>query len=108
MVSAEPGSSLSFATMLVQSNDLFFAFSPGGLPLFDTSGEPIMGDVTDQVMLWDAGTEQNEFPGAGPNQAPRQPGPDTGTDEDGPVAAIDDAFDYPPTTDVLRVTITPQ
>ena len=30
------------------------------------------------VALWDAGTEKNEVPGVGPNQAPRQAAPNTG------------------------------
>lgn len=84
---AMPGDYLSLATMFVQSNDWFFAPSSSGINLFD-GGEPIDGDVTDAVGLWDAGTEADEVPGEGANQAPRQSGPDTGEDQDGPVAAV--------------------
>jgi hypothetical protein len=67
--------------------------------------------VTDQVTLWDAGTEVNEEPGAGPNQAPRQSGPDTGDEEMAgvrPIAEVDDGFSYPAVADVIGVTVTPQ
>jgi len=107
---AEPGDYLSFATMFVQSNDLFYAFDPEGLPLYDSNDEPISGDVTDDVALWDAGTEADEEPGAGLNQAPRQSGPDTGPDEDGSITIVqgqDDGFAYPPADEIIRITITP-
>lgn len=84
---AMPGDYLSLATMFVQSNDWFFAPASSGINLFE-GGEPIVGDVTDVVGLWDAGTEADEVPGEGANQAPRQSGPDTGEDQDGPVAAV--------------------
>ena len=61
---AEEGSYLSFASMLVQSNDLFFAPGGMGIPLYD-DGSPIHGDITDLIMLWDAGTEVNQEPGDG-------------------------------------------
>lgn len=98
---------LYFATMLVQTNDLFFA--PGaGIPLFDTAGAPMSGDVTEYVELWDAGTEANQNPGTGPDQAPRQAGPDTGEeDPDTDVRMVDDSFSYPPVEELIRVTITP-
>ena len=102
---AGPGTSLSFATMYVQSNDLFYAPDGSGLELFDASGAPISGDVTDQIMLWDAGTEVNEEPGVGTNQAPRQSGADTGADENGPVQLVDDGFAYPAVDEVIAVTI---
>jgi hypothetical protein len=63
------------------------------------------------VTLWDAGTEVNEEPGAGPNQAPRQSGPDTGDEEMAgvrPIAEVDDGFSYPAVADVIGVTVTPQ
>jgi hypothetical protein len=50
---AEPGTRLSFATMFVQSNDLFYAPSSSGIPLLDSSGNPTSGDITDLVMLWE-------------------------------------------------------
>ncbi len=105
-VTAEVGDRLSFATMLVQSNDLFFAAGDEGISLFN-GDSPVNGDVTSQFMLWDAGTEVNELPGAGLNQAPRQSGPDTGTDENGDVVEVNDGFTYPAVNEVIRVTITP-
>ena len=110
---ANPGDYLSFATMLVQSNDLFYAPDERGVGLFDAAGSPISGDITDDVQLWDAGTEMNEAPGAGPNQAPRQAGMDIGPDEDGTITEVDltmsaDGFYYPAVSDVIRVTIRPQ
>ena len=57
-------------------------------------------------LLWDAGTETNEFPGVGPNQAPRQSGADTGDAEMGIVSQVNDGYVYPDVADVIRVTIT--
>jgi hypothetical protein len=84
---ATPGNYLSFATMFVQSNDWFFAPAPGGLSLFD-GDTPLEGDITELVLLWDAGTEVDETPGEGPNQAPRQAGPNTGDAQDAPIATV--------------------
>jgi hypothetical protein len=102
------GARFSFASMFIQSNDLYYAFGPNGLPLFDSNGNPVTGDVTDQVSLYDAGTEVNEEPGTGPNQAPRQSGADTGTDENGTIrsiAQVNDGFQYPAVEDVIQVTV---
>jgi hypothetical protein len=107
---AEEGDYLSFMTMFVQSNDLFYTFPEGGIPLFN-NGNPMTGDMTGQVLLYDAGTEVNEFPGAGLNQVIRQSGADTGEEENGVVTNIDnvgDGFTYPAVGDIIRVTITPQ
>jgi len=108
-VEAHDGQRLSLATMFVQSNDLFYAPAPEGLHLFD-DGDPVNGDVTGEFTLWDAGVEVNEEPGAGPNQAPRQDGPDTGEDEDAAVRRVADAmgdYDYPEVESVLAVTVSP-
>ncbi len=75
---AAPGERLSFATMFVQSNDWFFAPAADGIALFAEDGTPLTGDITDQVLLWDGATEIDQEPGTGPDQAPRQAGPDTG------------------------------
>ncbi len=107
-VSAPQGARLSFATMFIQSNDLFYAPSPEGIPLYDD--DPVSGSVTDGVALWDAGTEANEPPGEGPNQAPRQSGPDTGEEEMANVrriADVDDGFEYPDVAEVVEVTVSP-
>ena len=110
-VEAAPGDRLSFATMFIQSNDLFYTFPGDGLALFDAGGAPVSGDVTDRVVLYDAGTERNQEPGVGPDQAPRQSGPNVGPAEDGVLGRVDGTgrggFAYPATADVVRVTVTP-
>lgn len=72
------GSKLAFVTMFGQSNDWFFAPDTGGIVLWDAQGKPMTGDITSQIHLWDAGTEMDETPFTGPNQGPRQMGPDMG------------------------------
>lgn len=105
-VTARPGQRLTLAFMFGQSNDLFYAPRGRGIELF-ANGEPVSGDLTGQLVLWDAGTEVNEEPGAGANQAPRQPAPNTGPAERKPVATVQDQFRYPVVSQVIRVTITP-
>ena len=108
-VTAKPGERLTIATMFAQSNDLFYAPREEGIALFDASGKPMAGDVTSQILLWDAGTEVNEEPGLGPNQGPRQPAPNTGRAEHGvvqPISEVKDGFHYPSVAEVIRVTIT--
>jgi hypothetical protein len=107
-VSAMPGDRLSLATMMVQTNDLFYAPDEMGIALFDGNGMPASGDLTAGLMLWDAGTETNQQPGLGSDQAPRQGGANAGTTEGGQVRPVDDAFDYPETSAVIRLTLTPQ
>jgi hypothetical protein len=109
-VVAKPGDRLYFASMFVHSNDLFYGFGPLGLPLFDESRRPVSGDMTQHVTLWDAGTELNQAPGVGPDQAPRQPAPGVGTMTKNPVKPVSqvlDGFTYPPTAKVIRITVTP-
>jgi hypothetical protein len=105
-VVAMPGDMLSLATMFVQSNDLFYAPDGSGIALFNSDGTPESGDVTGQIQLWDAGTEVNQEPGAGPDQAPRQAGPNTGPDESGVVQVVSDEFSYPDTSATIQVTLT--
>ena len=104
---ASPAERLTLTTMLGQSNDLFYAPDDGGIALFE-NGRPISGDITGRLHLWDAGTEVNEEPGFGPDQAPRQAAPNTGPSERQPVRRIEDVkdgFTYPSVDQVLRVTI---
>ena len=96
--------------MFVQSNDLFFAPGDGGIALFDAGGRPVHGNVTNQIALHDAGTEVNQAPGVGPDQAPRQAKPDTGTSERVPIDLVinrRDGFSYPPVEAVIEIEITP-
>jgi len=74
-VEASPGQNLSFATMFVPSNNLFFAPRSDGIALYE-NGQPVSGDIADEVNLWDAGTETNQEPGFGHDQAPAQSSPD--------------------------------
>jgi len=109
-VEAVPGDRLSLATMYIQSNDLFYAFQPQGLVLYGANDQPLSGDVTDRVMLYDAGTEGDQEPGVGLDQAPRQSSLDTGPSGEGTVTQVDgtnDGFGYPATENIIRVTITP-
>lgn len=106
---AVPGDHLTFATMLAATNDLFFGPSDEGIVLFDEDENPVTGDVSSQIYLWDAGTEVNEEPAIGPNTVTNQTGPDTGMDENGNVRRItdvNDGFTYPSTQSIIRVTIT--
>jgi hypothetical protein len=105
-VTASPGQTLSLAWMFGQSNDLFYS-NDRPIALFNAAGKPVTGDMTRQLALWDAGTEVNEEPGLGPNQGPRQKTPDAGIKEHEGIAHVHDRFSYPSTTDVLRLTITP-
>jgi hypothetical protein len=93
--------------MFGQSNDLFYGPGSKGIALFDKGGNPVSGDVTRDVVLWDAGTEINQEPGFGPDQAPRQPAPNTGAGEKKPVEPVKDQYVYPPVAQVLRITISP-
>jgi hypothetical protein len=101
---ATEGSSLDLTTMFGQSNDLFYAPAKA-IELFDDNGQPVTGDITDKFELWDAGTEVNQAPGIGADQGPRQKGPNTGAAENGVVHLVKDAFTYPETKNVLRITV---
>ena len=111
-VTASPGDLLQLETMFVQSNDWFYAFGDGGLALFN-GGTAISGDVTSQLVLYDAGTEQDTPPGTGPNQKPAQApmATNVGPSESVPIQRAADrhpSFNIPATARVIQVTITPQ
>ena len=107
-VLARSGAYLSLASMFVQSNDWFYAPGPGGIALWDESGVPISGDVTEEFALWEAGTEENQPPGAGLDQAPRQSAPNTGTEESLPIARVSAIPGYlPDVADAIRVRVMP-
>jgi len=104
-IPASPGARLSLALMLRESNDLFFAPIEAGIALFDARGRPLSGDVTDQILLWDAGTEIHQEPGLGCFQGSRQARPGAGFPERGTVQPVEDGFVYPDVSRVVRVTI---
>jgi hypothetical protein len=57
-------------------------------------------------MLWDSGTEMNQEPGTGDNQAPRQSGANVGpADTDSIVRLVNDGFTYPATADVISAML---
>ncbi len=105
-VTASPGDRLSLTSMFGQSNDLFYAPGTVGIPLF-RGWRPVNGDVTRYFRLWDAGTEVNQEPGLGPDQAPRQAAPNTGQSEHKRILPVHDQYTYPPTNQVIKVTIMP-
>lgn len=111
-VEAEPGDRLSFATMYVPSNDLFLA-PESAIQLWPEDGEPVQGDVTDAVGLFDAGTELNGQPGVDTTGAPAQGGnggPTIGATEGvvHPADMVNDAYRYADPSEVIRVTVSPQ
>ena len=105
-ISAMPGDRLSMTIMMGQSNDWFYAPTESGIELFK-NGKAISGDISSQIMMWDAGTEVDQEPGIGSDQGPRQKGPNTGKAENGVVHKIQDGKLYSTASSVMRVTITP-
>jgi hypothetical protein len=107
-VTAVPGMKLFMTQMFGQSNDWFYAPSANGIALFDSKGKPLSGDITNQLYLWDAGTEKDEEIGIGPNQGPRQKDMNTGAAEHGVVHRVKDARWAGRNTEYFRITITPE
>jgi len=105
-ISAVPGDKLTLTLMMGQSNDWFYAPAESGIDLFK-EGKAISGDISGQIMLWNAGTEVDQEPGIGPDQGPRQKGPNTGKAENGVVSQVQDGKAYAVASNVLRVTIKP-
>ncbi|WP_084176059.1 spondin domain-containing protein [Chryseobacterium shigense] len=60
---AGKGQTISFAAMYGNSNDLFFAPANPGIKLYQDNGDPVTGNVSSQIRLWDNGTRVNETPG---------------------------------------------
>lgn len=101
---------LQFMTMMVQSNDWFYSFEDGGIELFDEDGNPVSGEQTVNVRLYDAGTEEDTAPGTGPDQKPVQ-NPDAldqGPKEDEDIelaTSRHSSFTIPSNASVIKVTI---
>jgi hypothetical protein len=87
------GQSLSFASMLGASNDIFFSTGDEGIKLSNGVAEK---DLTHFIELYDAGTEVNEYPGAQTH---------ADTVEDGNVRLVDDGLPWPEASQVIKVTI---
>lgn len=91
---ALPGQYLSIASMLGNSNDVFFGFGESGIKL--NFGHATK-DITDKVMLWDAGTEPNEYPGTKTSNEDVEDG--------GTVHILNDGYPWPDASSVIKVTI---
>ncbi len=105
---ARPGDYLTFATMVAETNDIVLAPTDQRIALFDGDSEPIKGDVSSQLTLWDMGTEVNQEPGKGPDQGARQTSPTQGTPESQGVqlvSARQDGFTYPAMADLAALTL---
>lgn len=104
---AKPGVKLTFASMLGESNDLFIGPSNGAVTLFDANNEPVAPtDLT--LAIWDAGTEVNQEPGKGADQAPRQAQANTGSAETQNVrllSTVQDGFTYPTVNQLVRISL---
>lgn len=108
LTDAQPGDLIELGMMWSQSNDVFVATPPGGVPLFDENANPV-ASLTG-LSLWDAGTEMNQEPGAGSTQAPRQSAPGEGTQENGVIRKLEGdkdvmGFQYPPLADTLEIVV---
>lgn len=111
---------LSFATMIVPSNDTFASLDPGGVALLDAMGAPIApevvaADISTQLRAWDAGTEGNQAGAGGRDMAPSG-APDTGPGEGNglvregepdPAPADDQIWSLPEAQDLVRVIVAP-
>jgi len=98
---AQKGQSLMFATMYANSWDLFFAPDNPGIKLFDNNGNPMTGDVSDQVKLWDAGTKKNIDPRRPKASQPKE-------NEDGKVSEIsgkDGKYNYPKASEMMKLSL---
>ncbi|NVB83403.1 MAG: hypothetical protein HOV81_33835 [Kofleriaceae bacterium] len=112
---AAPGQSISFAAMLRESNDWFFAPGPDGIPLYQ-DGVAVSGDVTQFVKLWDAGTEADQEPFVGDATGVKQlmrnqgdPDPNNIVREVPPMVQLTSGatFNLPAMQRMIRVTLTP-
>jgi len=89
LATVAPDENVSFLAMFGQSNDVVVATAPGGVAVLSGDGLAAL-----PLGLYDVGTEMNQEPGAGSDQAPRQAAPDTGATEGGSVTAIDGTDSY--------------
>ena len=96
--------------MFGQSNDTLVATPPGGVAFVPPLSEVGFSMAAD-LHLYDAGTEVNEEPGAGPNQAPRQAAPDTGIPEGGVITETSgmdaQGYAWPSIPEFLTLTVAP-
>lgn len=80
--------------------------TPEGVDLFNAAGEPLTGDMSTELRLYDVGTELSEEPGVGPHIGPQQSAPNTGrADTDVKVREVTAATYATPVTQHLKLTI---
>ena len=107
---AGPGHYLSFASSLIESNDWFFApEDPQGVALY-VNGQRRVGDITNLVRLWDAGTEINQELGTGNATCGKQPMRDYGApDPDSRVRLVSETqingWPVPAVASMIKVTL---
>lgn len=99
---AVPGERWTYAQMYGASNDWFFGTPDDGIALFDANDEPITGDITDRIRIWDAGTEFDEELAIGAYGGAVE-GP---ADPVGRVRIVEDDVYATPVSEHLQVTIT--
>lgn len=88
---AEPESRLGLASMMVASNDVFWATGPAGVSLFLGNGDPVDRDITSFLNMYDGGSEANQPPGGGIYQPAGMLGADMGPDESGVISMRDES-----------------
>ena len=103
---AARGELLTFAQMYGESNDIFLATVA---PIAVTGD--LDGALTGQLALFDAGTELNQEPGLGADQAPRQSAPGAGTAENATITRLSGGADaegwsYPDLGSFVALTVT--
>ena len=76
---AEPNLSLAF--MLLPSDDELVGTPTGGIPLWDSKGIPVTGDITAALLLWEVGIGLGESPEQGNTPTPPQTDTDSGQEE---------------------------
>jgi hypothetical protein len=102
---AVPGQKLTFATMYITTNDLVFTPIEAGIDLYK-DGEALSGDITNRIILVDAGTEENQVIGSGADQANQQSAPNTGAADPNNLVRLYDGNDEAETENLIRVTVT--
>lgn len=103
-VTVSPGEHITVAAMFGESNDTVVAAL--GVAAYD--GDPLSGAL--DLALFDLGTEADQEPGLGADQAPRQSAPNTGTPESEPVTRVEgtaDGYTWPAVATFATLGSTP-
>ncbi len=104
---AQEGERLTLATMVAKSNDWFIApLANEGLDVWALTSDEVTAVITEELTLWDAGTEEDQAFGQGDNQAPNQPEANTGPEDDNALVRVVDSEDAPSVADIVDVELT--